>query len=180
MDFLSIILIAISLAVDSFAVSISNGLIIKKISVEKSFFIAGSFAVFHIVMLFVGWLAGKGIEQFVHDYGDIIAFALLTFIGVKMIIESFKGHKSEKNQINFTAVITQSFAISIDAFVIGVSFAFLGIKVLIPNLIIGFVTFVFSLLGLYIGKILGKQFGKYAEIIGGLVLISIGVKILFL
>jgi putative Mn2+ efflux pump MntP len=179
MDFLSIILIAVGLAADSFAVSVSNGLTVNKLSIKKSLLMASSFGFFHIAMMFAGWFAGKGIEQFVQNYGSIIAFALLSFIGIKMIIESFKNHKHKNNELNFLSIITQSFAISIDAFVIGISFAFIGIKILIPILIIGFVTFLFSILGLYIGKSIGKYFGKFAEITGGLVLIFIGIKILF-
>ena len=179
MGFFPIILIAIALSIDSFAVSVSNGLVISKLSINKSIFISVLFGAFHIIMIYAGWFLGKSIEQFVKDYGNILSFSLLSFIGLKMIVESFKKDELKKNDINSLTIITQAFAVSIDALILGISFAFLHIKIAVPSLVIGVVTSAFSIVGLYIGKFIGDKFRKISEIIGGIILILIGLNTLF-
>ena len=179
MDIFSIILIAIGLSMDSFAVSISNGLTIKNLDKKKALIIAISLAVFQAVMPFIGWFAGIKVEKYIEEFDHWIAFGLLLFIGAKMIFESFANDENSKGkELKFITLIGQSIATSIDALAVGVSFAILKMEILMPVLVIGVVTFLFSLLGLQLGKFFGKKFGKYVEIFGGLVLIGIGVKIL--
>jgi putative Mn2+ efflux pump MntP len=178
-DVFSIILIAVGLSMDSFAVAISNGLTIINLDKKKSLIIAVSLAVFQAVMPFIGWFAGLKVEKYIEEFDHWIAFGLLLFIGLKMIVEAFYENEDNKSELNFLRLIAQSIATSIDALAVGISFAILKMEILIPVFIIGVVTFIFSLLGLQLGKFLGKKFGKYVEIFGGLVLIGIGVKILF-
>ncbi|MFC2097013.1 manganese efflux pump MntP family protein [Bacteroidota bacterium] len=179
MDIISIILVAIGLSMDSFAVSITNGLTIRKLNLKKILIIAFSLAIFQALMPLIGWFAGIGIEQYIKKLDHWIAFILLSFIGVKMIYEAVKKKDISKgSELKALTLIGQSFATSIDAFAIGISFALLNMAILTPILIIGIITLVFSLIGLHLGKYFGKRIGKSVEIFGGIVLICIGIKIL--
>ncbi len=136
-------------------------------------------ALFQALMPLLGWLAGKGITIYVKNFDHWIAFLLLSGLGIKMIYESFS--KAEINKINpldLKVRIGMAIATSIDALIIGFSFAFLEYKIIASTLIIGFVTFLVSMLGLLFGKKIGTRLGKRMEIVGGLILIGIGVKIL--
>lgn len=178
MDLISILFIAIGLSMDSFAVSISNGLTIKDLKFKSAVYIAASFAFFQSLMPLLGWYSGIGIEKYIVEFDHWIAFILLAFIGTKMIYEGFTKEETDQvNQIKKTTLIGQSIATSIDAFAVGISFAFLKLSIIKPVLIIGIVTFLFSMIGLRLGKSLGQNFGKSVEIFGGIILIGIGVKI---
>ncbi len=179
MDIISIILIAIGLSMDSLAVSISNGLTLKNLKLSKSLLIAFSLAFFQAIMPLLGWFVGNGIEEYIQEIDHWVAFVLLTFIGGKMLYEAFqKNEVIEHGQLSTLTLLGQSIATSIDAFAIGISFAVLDYSITLPIIIIGLVTFVFSMIGLHLGKLFGKKLGKSVEILGGLVLIGIGVKIL--
>jgi putative Mn2+ efflux pump MntP len=175
----SIILIAIGLSMDSFAVSLSNGISIAKLNLSQILLIAFFLAFFQAFMPVLGWLSGNEIEGFIKEFDHWIAFSLLFFIGGKMIYEGWFEESSKKvNVFRFSTLIVQSVATSIDAFAVGLSFAFLDINISKSALIIGVVTFIFSLTGLYIGKSIGNKIGSKSEILGGLILIGIGTKIL--
>jgi putative Mn2+ efflux pump MntP len=179
MDIISIILIAIGLSMDSFAVSITNGLTIRELNLKKNLIISFSLAIFQALMPLIGWFAGIGIEKYIKEFDHWIAFILLSFIGIKMVYEGInKNDNTEGSELNFLTLIGQSFATSIDAFAIGISFALLNLSIVTPILIIGVITFGFSLIGLRLGKYFGKRIGKSVEIFGGLVLFGIGIKIL--
>ncbi len=179
MDILSIILIAVGLSMDSFAVSITNGLTIKNMTTKKVLLIAGSLAIFQALMPLLGWVAGVGVEKYIKEIDHWIAFILLGFIGVKMIYEGITKDESPKeHDLKPITLIGQSIATSIDALVVGVSFAFLSLPIITPVIVIGIVTLVFSLFGLYLGKCFGKKLGSSIEIFGGIVLLGIGIKIL--
>lgn len=179
MDFLTIILIAIGLSMDSFAVSIANGLSINNLNLKKSILIASSLAIFQAVMPLLGWFCGIGIEKYIREIDHWTAFILLSIIGTKMLYEAITNNDEEKiKELKLSSLITQSIATSIDAFAVGISFAFLNSSITFPILIIGIVTFAFSMLGLKIGKSVGNKLGKSVEFLGGLVLIGIGIKIL--
>jgi putative Mn2+ efflux pump MntP len=179
MDMLSIILIAIGLSMDSFAVSVTNGLTIRDLNVKRVLLISFSLAIFQAVMPLIGWFAGIGIEQYITEFDHWIAFVLLSFIGIKMIYEGLQKNGKEKDsELKILTLIGQSFATSIDAFAVGISFAFLNISIITPVFIIGFITFIFSLIGLQLGKYFGKKIGKSVEVFGGIVLLGIGFKIL--
>jgi len=179
MDTISIILIAIGLSMDSFAVSVTNGLTITNLTIRKILTISFSLAIFQGLMPLLGWYAGLGIEKYIAEIDHWVAFVLLGIIGIKMVYEGF--HKNENANVFELRPITllaQSLATSIDAFVVGISFALLGWAIIKPILIIGVTTLIFSLIGLQVGQYLGRKAGKSATIIGGLVLIGIGTKIL--
>ncbi len=164
---------------DSFAVSLTNGFTIRELNTKRVLFISFSFATFQALMPLIGWFAGMGVEKYVKEIDHWFAFLLLAFIGVKMIYEGIKKTKAERDtEMKILTVFLQSFATSIDAFVIGISFAILDMEIATPILIIGLVTFVFSLAGLQLGKYIGEKLGKSFEILGGIVLIGIGLKIL--
>jgi len=179
MDIISITLIAIGLSMDSFAVSLTNGLTIKTLNVKQILIISFVMAMFQALMPLVGWFAGIGFEKYIKEFDHWVAFILLSFIGVKMIYEGLKKNDVEKNtELKIFTIIGQSFATSIDAFAVGISFAFFNFSIIKPILIIGLVTFIFSIIGLQVGKYFGKKIGRYVEVLGGVMLTSIGLKIL--
>lgn len=180
MNFTTIILIAFALAMDAFAVSITYGTSIHDLKIKSAIKIAIFFGSFQAFMPILGYIAGVGMKDFISGIDHWIAFALLSIIGVKMIYESTKLESLEKENksldIHFLLIL--SIAVSIDAMAVGISFAFLKESILIPIIIIGIITFLLSILGVFIGKKLGHFFEKRIEIVGGLLLIGIGIKIL--
>jgi len=179
MDIITLILIAVGLSMDSFAVSVTNGLTIRNLNVKRILTISFFLAFFQSLMPLIGWFAGIGIEKYIKEFDHWIAFLLLLLIGGKMIYEGLQKNDSEKDtELKILTLIGQSFATSIDAFAVGISFAFLNLSIITPVLLIGLVTFLASILGLQLGKYFGKRIGKSVEIFGGIVLIGIGVKIL--
>jgi putative Mn2+ efflux pump MntP len=175
-----LILIAIGLSIDSFAVSVSCGLILNEISFRKALRIAFSLSVFQAVMPLIGWKIGKEIAFLIKDFDHWVAFGLLFIIGAKMLIDSFKSEELDKkmNPLNFKVLMGLSIATSIDALIVGVSFSVTDINLWLTAIIIGFTTGVFSMLGILFGKKTGLHFGKKMEILGGVILIFIGLKIL--
>lgn len=180
MDLITISLIAIGLAMDAFAVSIANGIAMKTLRVRHALLIASFFGGFQAVMPVIGWLAGISLKEILSSIDHWIAFGLLSAVGIKMIYESFKIKEAEEEAQNLTIylLLMLSIATSIDALAVGLSFAFLDISIFAPVLIIGIVTFVLSYLGVVIGNRFGHLFESKIEIVGGVVLIGIGLKIL--
>jgi len=180
MDIISIVLIAVGLAMDAFAVSITSGITIKSLRINNALKIAIFFGLFQAVMPIIGWLAGLSLKDYISAVDHWIAFGLLSFIGCKMVYESITVQSSEKeiNPLNVYVLLVLSVATSIDALAVGVSFAFLKVSIVTPVIIIGTVTFFLSYLGVYIGDRIGHFFENKIEIAGGLLLIGIGIKIL--
>lgn len=182
MDIITLLLIAIGLSVDSFAVSVSSGLILNQITFKKALRIATSLALFQAAMPIIGWFVGKRIATYAESFDHWIAFGLLFIIGGKMIWESFQKDDLDKktNPLEFKVLIGMSIATSIDALIVGISFAFVqNLNLLLTTFVIGLTTGVFSMLGILFGKKTGLRFGKDMEIVGGLILIFIGAKILY-
>lgn len=179
MDALTIIGIALGLAMDAFAVSVASGVTLRCFRIKHALRIALFFGGFQAVMPILGWLAGLTLKEVISRFDHWIAFGLLVIIGVKMIIESFGlNDENEKcDTIDIGTLLLLAIATSIDALAVGVTFAFLDMAILTPILIIGIVTFGLSLAGVFIGDKLGHFFEKRIEIIGGLILIGIGIKI---
>lgn len=178
MEFYSIVLVAFAIAFDAFAVSITGGAV-NKYSFTKSFIMPISFGIFQSAMFVLGWHIGENISGFVSAIDHWIAFAILLCIGLKMIIEAIKS-KSKKG-ISFESIyvlLVLSVATSIDAFAVGLSFSFLNMKFLLPSIIIGAITFFLCLIGVFVGKYLGKFFERKAKFVGGFILLGIGIKIL--
>ncbi len=179
MDIVPIFLIAIGLAMDALAVSITYGITVKQQKINNAFKIGLSFGSFQTFMPFIGWLAGLSLRGLISGVDHWIAFGLLSLIGGKMIYESTKiGGDKEIKSLNVFVLLLLSIATSIDALAVGLSFAFLKIAIATPIIIIGVVTFVLSFLGVLLGNRLGHFFESKVEILGGLILIGIGIKIL--
>ncbi|NQV17989.1 MAG: manganese efflux pump [Armatimonadetes bacterium] len=180
MDYFTIVLIGIGLAMDAFAVSITSGFTLKTFKVRYAFKIAIFFGAFQAIMPVLGWLAGNSFRQYIEPWDHWIAFALLSFIGGKMIYESTKVKQTDMkfDPNKLLVLFSLSLATSIDALAVGISFSVLNLQIIGPVLIIGLVTFIFSFFGVQIGKRFGKFLGNKIEITGGVVLIGIGIKIL--
>ena len=180
MPFSEILLISISMAMDAFAVCLAAGALQETQGPRPDFRLSFHFGLFQFVMPLIGWLVGKTIEPYIRDYDHWIAFALLAFIGGRMIYSALfaDGEDSRNDPSRGWTLVLLSIAVSIDALAIGLSLGVLGILVWYPAIIIGLVTSLLSLVGLRVGRIFGEKLGKPVEIIGGLVLVGIGMRIL--
>ena len=176
----TILLIAVGLSMDAFAVAISFGLGMRVLHLRYALRIALFFGVFQAIMPIIGYLAGLSIRGFLENFDHWIAFALLFFIGSKMIYEAFALEDDQKpmNPQDLLLLFTLAFATSIDALAVGLSLSFLKVDILQPAIIIGVTTLAISFAGVFIGQRLGHLFEKKIEIAGGLILIGIGLKIL--
>jgi len=178
MDFITLILLAIGLCFDTFAVSVSSGLIRKEIVFWQAVRIAIILAIFQAIMPLIGWLGGISIKNWIEPFDHWIALGILSILGIKMIIESQKdSNEKDIDPLNIKFIISMALATSIDAFAVGISFAIIEVNMLLAVFIIGSVTFIASMLGILFGKKTGSHFGQKMEIIGGLILIIIGIKI---
>ena len=179
MSLLEIILIAVGLAMDAFAVSIGAGTLASMKDLRSTVRLAFHFGLFQFLMPVAGWFLGSSIQNYVESIDHWIALLLLSYIGIKMIHESFKKEESQKeNPSKGRNLIILSVATSIDALVVGFTLAMLNVDIWYPSIIIGVITAGLSLLGIWIGKKLGMRLGKVMEAVGGVILIGIGVKIL--
>jgi putative Mn2+ efflux pump MntP len=180
MDAIVIVFIAFGLAMDAFAVSIASGVTIKHLRIGNALTIATFFGSFQAFMPLIGWLAGLTLMDFISGVDHWIAFGLLNGIGLKMIYESCKVGSIEReiNPLSVSVLLILSVATSIDALAVGISLSFLKIAIAIPAIVIGIVTFLLTLLGVFVGHRFGHFFEKKIEIIGGLILMGIGIKIL--
>ena len=179
MDFIIVIFIALALAMDSFAVSITSGVTIKKLKVGNALKIALLFGFFQGFMPVIGWLAGTSLRTFISGFDHWVAYGLLSFIGLKMIYESFKLESAEKEgKLNSYVLLVLAIVTSIDALAVGISFAFLKIAIITPVIVIGIITFLLSFIGVFIGNKIGPFFENKVEFLGGLILVAIGVRIL--
>ncbi|MGD0571711.1 MAG: manganese efflux pump MntP family protein [Sedimentisphaerales bacterium] len=179
MELLSIITIAVGLAMDTFAVSIVTGAAYKQLHIRHTLRMAGFFGGFQAFMPVVGYLAGLTVKQYVSNYDHWIAFGILAAVGLKMIYESFKIKEERKtpNPANLAVVLALAVATSIDALAVGITISLITHAIVLAVIIIGAVTFGLSFAGVYIGKKFGHFFEGGIEIIGGLVLIAMGLKI---
>ncbi len=178
MDVLTIVLIAIGLAMDAFAVSIAKGVTTSQDRWRSAILLASFFGGFQALMPVMGWLVGLGLEDFIMSVDHWIAFGLLAFIGAKMIYDSTKSESCREEPLTLSLVLALAIATSIDALMVGLTFAFLETSILVPALIIGIVTFFLSLAGFMFGCGIGTAFGKRVEALGGVILIIIGIRIL--
>ncbi|MGB4657960.1 MAG: manganese efflux pump MntP family protein [Mobilitalea sp.] len=183
MDIITLILLAIGLSADAFAVSVTNGICSRKITKRNALVTALTFGFFQALMPVLGFLLGKTFSGFVNRYQHWIALILLAFIGFNMVKEALKEFKDPEscdlNKDIFTAknLVMQGIATSIDALAAGVSLAVLDVNIYSASLLIGAITFICCLFGVYIGKKFGFILGARAKLVGGLVLIIIGLKL---
>ncbi len=176
---ITIILIAISLSFDSFAVSLSCGIAKHKMQLVQILKIALVLSLFQGLMPLVGWLAGEQLLPYIEEFDHWVALLLLSLIGGKMIIESFKSEDVKKkiNPEKFSVILLLGLSTSIDALAVGFSLSLFCLHILLALAIITVVTFLAVLLGIFIGKKSKTNKSRRAEIIGGIILIAIGVKI---
>ncbi len=179
---LSILLIGVSLSMDAFAVSVTNGLTLKNFNVRHALWMGLYFGGFQFLMPLLGCLLGSTVSRYIMKFGPYISFALLAFIGGKMLLDNVKpsGDGDEgMAALSHRALLAAAVATSIDALAVGVSFAFMeDVKLLPACLLIGCTTFVISFGGAMLGSRIPGLSGRKAGIAGGLVLIGIGIKLL--
>lgn len=181
MNYLEIILVGISLSMDAMAVAICQGMAMPKRNMKQSFTIALFFGLFQSLMPILGYLIGSHINDILLSINEVIAFCLLCIIGIKMIIEALNKKNSCENkcsQLNLKALTLLSIATSIDALAIGISFAMLPTNILLSASLIGIITFVISFFSVLAGYGFKGSMKGYSEMLGGVVLVLIGFKIL--
>lgn len=178
------LLLGVGLAMDAFAVSICKGLAMRKVNKKQAVVIALFFGGFQAIMPIVGWFLCKGFQNYIEAFDHWIAFALLAFIGMKMIIETLSEKEEDvvvekmDSPLDMKEMFMLAIATSIDALAVGISLAALDRPIVESAAIIGVVTFVISIIGVYIGNFFGNRYKKRAELVGGIILVLIGVKIL--
>lgn len=172
--------ISIGLAMDAFAVSVAAGLALAPVTPRQMFRLAWHFGLFQFMMPILGWLAGQQLAAHIRAYDHWVAFALLAFVGGKMLIESRqeKAPGSKGDPTRGLMLVTLSVATSIDALAVGVSMAFLGVSVWFPSVVIGIVAATLTAIGFGFGSRLGTRWSRRAEAAGGCVLLLIGSRIL--
>lgn len=174
--------IALGLSMDAFAVALCKGLNMRVYNKKYSFLIAAFFGSFQALMPLIGWLLGTQFARYIRDFDHWVAFLLLAFIGGKMVYDSFKKDdcccEKKEEAFNFRELLMLSVATSIDALAAGVTFAFFKVNIFGAVLLIGAVTFILSASGVAIGNRFGIRYKNKAELIGGLALIIMGIKIL--
>ncbi|MCI6854519.1 MAG: manganese efflux pump MntP family protein [Firmicutes bacterium] len=183
MGLFEIFMIGVGLSMDAFAASICKGLNMRRLSAKNMLIIGLFFGGFQALMPAVGWILGKQFEVYITSVDHWVAFALLAFIGGKMIYDVFHGDEdgccNEKtDKLDMKEVLTLAVATSIDALAVGISFAFLQVEILKAVSVIGVTTFVLSAVGVAVGNMFGAKYEKNATLAGGIILILIGLKIL--
>ena len=178
MELITVLLLAVGLAMDAFAVSICKGLAVRKVTVRTMVIIGLWFGVFQGVMPVIGYMAGSAFYDLISDYDHWIAFILLFLIGVNMIREALSDEEEGvDDDLGFRTMLLLAIATSIDALAVGISLAMTGDGIVEPALVIGVVTMLISMCGVWIGSRFGDRYGKKAELVGGAILILIGLRI---
>jgi len=179
MDFLTILLVAIGLSFDTFAVSLSFGVVQNKVLFWQAVRVAILLAIFQAGLLVAGYFLGSFVSDFIKVADHWVALALLSFLGIRMMIEGIKRKENEeaRDYTRIKELLTVAVGTSIDAFAVGISFALLDLKIWLSGVLIGIVTFLASMTAIRIGKSAGAKLGQRVEVAGGLILVAIGVKI---
>lgn len=182
MGFFELILVAVGLSMDAFAVSICKGLGMKRLKYGQAFIVALFFGGFQAIMPLIGWALGIQFQQYIENVDHWVAFVLLGFIGAKMLWDAFhpdsEGACPDESSLDFKELFMLAIATSIDALAVGITFAFLQVDIVPAVILIGVITFVLAFAGVVIGNKFGSRYEKPATIAGGVVLILIGLKIL--
>jgi len=178
MGILEIIFISIGLAMDAFAVSICKGMSVRDVKLKHYLIVGGYFGGFQALMPLVGYLLGVNFQELIVSIDHWIAFILLGIIGANMIKESFGDDENINSSFYFKEMLPLAVATSIDALAVGITFAFLKVNIMLAIALIGIITFVISAIGIKIGKAFGDKLKNKADLLGGIVLIIIGIKIL--
>ncbi|PNU20309.1 hypothetical protein C2E25_07745 [Geothermobacter hydrogeniphilus] len=180
MDLITLFGLALALAMDAFAVALASSLSLPTLTGRHLFRLGWHFGLFQALMPVIGWLAGLAIQRWIVAVDHWIAFGLLTFIGGRMLWEALHhdGEEVRGDPTRGWTMVMLSVATSIDALAVGLTLAMLGVSIWFPALVIGLVAGILTVVGMLLGRRLGDRWGQPVEIIGGLVLIGIGLKIL--
>lgn len=180
MGVMEIIIIGISLSMDAFAVSVCSGLKMDRIDYGKAALISLSFGGFQALMPALGWALGQFFAAYVDKYDQYIAFFVLAFLGCKMLWDVFRGGDgSAVGRLDMRSIFAMSFATSVDALAVGVTFGMdQTVRIAPAAMLIGATTFIICFAGVVIGNIFGARWQRKAQIVGGLMLIMVGLKIL--
>lgn len=183
MGFFEIFMIGVGLSMDAFAASVCKGLNMRRMNIKNMLVIGLFFGGFQALMPVVGWVLGKQFENYITSVDHWVAFALLVFVGGKMIYDVFEdkgeddyGEKTDR--VDVKEIFTLAIATSIDALAVGISFAFLQVDIVKAASVIGITTFLLSAVGVAVGNIFGAKYEKKATLAGGIILVLIGLKIL--
>lgn len=184
MSLITIVGLAIALALDAFAVSIVSGISLKTVSLRQTFRLSFHFGLFQSLMTVIGWSVGLSFRSFIENIAPWVAFVLLAFVGGNMIRVAFQSSDTLENKRDPTkgkTMVFLSVATSIDALTVGLSMSLLQVSIIFPAVIIGMVALAFTVVGLHLGKKMSilLRIGKVAEVTGGVVLLAIGIDILY-
>ncbi|MCE5306881.1 MAG: manganese efflux pump MntP family protein [Acidobacteriales bacterium] len=181
MGWISLLALACALAMDAFAVAIVTGLTLNPLTPRQVFRLAFHFGLFQALMPMLGWLAGTIVQKYISTLDHWIAFGLLAFVGGRMIWGALHDQESGRRTLidptTGWSLVVLSVATSIDALAVGLSLAFLGSTIFVPALVIGIVAASFTSVGMVIGRRVGSIWGERVTVLGGLILIGIGIKI---
>lgn len=181
MDTLTLLGIAIALAMDAFAVALTAGMVLPRLTGRHLFRFGFHFGLFQALMPVLGWLAGITVREQIESFDHWLAFTLLTLVGGKMLWEAWQGDEDNPREGDPTrglSLLMLSIATSIDALAVGLSLAVLGVTIWTPALVIGITAAILTICGMLLGRKVGQRWGTRVEILGGLILIGIGIKIL--
>lgn len=183
MSVVELFILAVGLSMDAFAVAICKGLCMRKVTIKKAGIVGLYFGLFQAGMPIIGYILGSQFSDKISSIDHWIAFILLTLIGISMIKESLEKEeksecKTEEEELNFKNMSILAIATSIDALAVGVTFAFLKVNIIPAVSFIGITTLVLSMIGVKIGNIFGVKYKSKAELVGGIILILMGIKIL--
>ena len=172
-------ILAVGLSMDAFAVSVCKGLALGRIKLRHALIAGAWFGGFQALMPLIGWFLGSRFEQYIRAFDHWVAFFLLAAIGANMLREALSGEEEKADaSLAFRAMLVLALATSIDALAVGITFAFLRVRIRPAVLFIGVTTFLLSMLGVKAGSLFGEKYQKKAEIAGGVILILLGIKIL--
>ena len=178
MSLWELFILAVGLSMDAFAVSVCKGLSVKKLKAKHMLTVGAYFGGFQALMPLLGYILGIQFQSMIQQFDHWIAFVLLVLIGLSMIKESREEAENLNDSFSFMTMLPLAVACSIDAFAVGVSFAFMKVNIWFSVIVISVVTGAFSAAGLYIGRVFGARWQKPAQIAGGVVLILLGIKVL--
>jgi putative Mn2+ efflux pump MntP len=182
MGWLSLLTLAVALAVDAFAVAVVTGVTLKVVTKRHLFRLGFHFGLFQALMVAGGWALGHAVQRYLGRADHWIAFALLTFVGGRVVWEALYGEEEARAATDLTTgwdLVMVSVATSIDALAVGLSLGVMGTRIAMAAFVIGITASVLTLLGMALGRKIGEQWGRRVEVLGGLVLIVIGVKIVW-
>jgi putative Mn2+ efflux pump MntP len=181
MTFGALLLIALGVSADAFAVALTKGLHMRRFDLRNALVIAVTFGAFQAIMPLIGWMLGTQFARYITEFDHWVAFGLLLLVGGKMLWEAFSSHEDTErdfDRLDLRQLFVLALATSIDALAVGITFAFVPVSIGGAISLIGVTTLVLAFLGVVVGRRVGARFGKPAEIAGGIILILIGTRIL--